>query len=335
MDIASYITGMQDRAFLALAGLTLAFIADFLRGLLLGHRADPRPLLERAADVMLFPLASRLNRPGRSDGALIMRGAVIMIIGCVIFFSIIALALSFARQYGQGGFLMTILVASSVTATGWFASLRALARTMTDPKSPRPYFILARATYSNMVTLDDSGIIRVSVTGAVRSITMRMAAPVLLFIIFGWQVLAVYWPVMALSFIAGQDGMSRAFAALANVLATLLLVIPTFLIFPIVLVALFFSAGASFFHALPGFFKVHRWPSFLQGGVVMMVVAYAMKLTLGGPRQDRNGVGVQAAWVGSSKGTAKLETKDIGRVLYLQGVTLLLFGTTLFMIAVI
>jgi hypothetical protein len=60
-----------------------------------------------------------------------------------------------------------------------------------------------------------------------------------------------------------------------------------------------------------------------------------MKLTLGGPRQDRSGAAVLAQWAGPDIGTARLETRDIGRVLYLQAVTLLLTATFLFAIAVI
>lgn len=316
--------------FIALAGLIGAFALDLIRGGMFGHRADPRPLLERLADMLLFPLASRLNRAGRSDGALVMRGMMVLTLGCVLFFAVIAGGLVLARHYGQGGVYLAIVTTLSVSAAGWFAPLRALARMLADPKSPRPYMVLARASYSNLVTLDESGIIRVSVTAAIRSVVMRMAAPLMLFIFCGWQVLAIYWPIMMLALATGQDGKSRSFAALTNLLATLLLFVPTLAMFPLVLAALFFSAGSSFFRALPGFFRVTRWPPFLQGGLPLLVVAYAMKLTLGGPRQDRAGAGVMAQWVGPDKGTARLESRDIGRVLYFQGVSVLLSAVVLY-----
>jgi len=335
MDAALYVSQLQDRTFLALAGLAGAFFFDVIRGAVFAHRTDPRPVLERVADMVLFPLATRLNRPGRADGALTLRGVLILAIGCILFFAAIAFGFMQARALGQGGPFQMLILVLSIGTVGWFAPLRSLARIIADPKAARPYVILSRATYSNLVTLDDAGMIRVSVTAAIRSLSVRLAAPIILFILFGWQVLAVYWPIMTLALATGQDGTSRAFAAVTNLLATLLLIIPTLLMFPVVLLALFFSAGSSFFRALPGFFRVTSWPSFLQGGLPLLMVAYAMKLTLGGPRQDRNGNGVMAKWVGPKQGTAKLEARDIGRVLYLQGVTLLLTGALLFLVAII
>lgn len=335
MDIALYVSSLQDRSFLALAGLGGAIVLDLARGAIFGHRSDPRPTLERLADAILFPLASRLNRPGRSDGALIMRGFMVLAIGCLVFFAVGAALFTIARDHGQGGAALAALVAFSTGALGWFTPLRSLARVLTDPSAPRPYMILARATYSNMVTLDDSGIIRVSVTGALRSIVMRLGAPLILFILFGWQVLLVYWPIVTLALATGQDGASRAFAAVTNALAALLLLIPTLVMFPVVLIALFFSAGSSFFRALPGFFRVTHWPRIMQGGLPLFVVAYAMKLALGGPRQDRAGAPVMAAWAGPKSGTAKLEVRDIGRVLYLQGVVVLLTATALLALVVL
>ncbi len=335
MDLALYVSSLQDRGFLALAGLGGAVLIDLACGAVFGHRADPRPVMERLADAILFPIASRLNRPGRSDGALIMRGFMVLVIGCMIFFSVGAGLLHIAREYGQGGVVMAALVAFSTSALGWFAPLRALTRILANPAAPRPYMILARATYSNLITLDDSGIIRVAVTAAVRSIVMRLGAPLILFILFGWQALLVYWPVMALALATGQDGTSRAFAAVTNALAALFLLIPTLLMFPIVLAALLFSAGASFFRALPGFFRVTHWPRMMQGGLPLFLVAHAMKLALGGPRQDRAGAPVMAAWAGSKSGTAKLEARDIARVLYLQSVTLLLTVGLLFAFVVL
>lgn len=335
MDAVLYVSQLQDRTFLALAGLAGAFFFDTVRGAIFANRSDPRPVLERLADMILFPLAMRLNRPGRADGTLTLRGVMVLALGCILFFAGIAFGYAAARDYGHGGAFLTALIILSTGTVGWFAPLRALARIIADPKSPRPYVMLSRATYSNLVTLDDAGMIRVSVTAAIRSLSIRLAAPLVLFILFGWQVLAVYWPVMALALSTGQDGTSRAFAAVTNLLATLLLIVPTLVIFPVVLAALFFSAGASFFRALPGFFRVTSWPPLLQGGLPLLIAAYAMKLALGGPRQDRNGTGVMAQWVGPKQGTAKLEARDIGRVLYLQGVTLLLTGALLFVIAVL
>jgi len=335
MDLPLYISLVQNRMFLALAGLLCAFFFDVISGALLRHHADPRPLLERVADMVLYPFVSRLNRAGRAESTLFMRGSFILAIGCALFFGVIAYSLKLATEYGYGGSYITLLVAFSTGTVGWFAPMRALGRALNDPAAPRPYLVLARATYSNLVTLDDGGLIRVAATAAIRSLIIRMAAPIILYVLFGWQVLALYWPVMYMAQVAGQDGTNRNFAVIANGLAAIALLLPTLLVFPIVLASLFFSAGASFFRALPGLVRVTRWPPLVQGGLPLMLVAYAMKLMLAGPRQDRNGTPVAAGWVGPSGGTARLTARDIGRILYLQAVTLLLLASALYILDVL
>ncbi|NBX66242.1 MAG: hypothetical protein EBQ96_04525 [Proteobacteria bacterium] len=329
MDFQLYVSLVQDRLFLALSGLLGAFFLDVVHGALFRHHADPRPLMERAADMIVYPLAARMNRSGRADSTLLMRGVVILALVCALFFGGIGYAYHIARDMGEGGAFITVMIALSVGTVGWFAPLRALATAINNPKAPRPYLVLARATYSNLVPLDDHGIIRVTATAAIRSLLIRLAGPLVLFVLLGWQALALYWPVMTLALASGQDGTSRSFAVVTNALASIMLLVPMLVIFPVILVALFFSAGASFFRALPAMVKVTKWPKIMQGGAPLLLVAYAMKLMLGGPRQDRTGLPMPTPWVGPEGGTAKLETRDIGRILYLQGVTLLLTAAIL------
>lgn len=338
MDFTSYIPAYQaaveNRLFLALVGVVAAFFLDVVHGTLFRHRADPRPLLERAVDGVLGPLVRRLNRAGRPDTTLVMRGMFVLVLACVLFFGVTAGGYIFARLHGHGGTFLIALLALSCGTVGWFAPLRALAGALGNPKAARPYMILARATYTNLMTLDDSGMIRIAATAAVRSILLRLAGPVVLFVLFGWQALALYWPVMGLALSAGRDGTDHAFALVTNGLATLALLIPSLLSLPLVLLALLLSAGASFFRALPGMVRVTRWPARLQGGLPLMLVAYAMKLMLGGPRQDLSGLPVAAPWVGPDGGTARLTVRDIGRVLYFCAVMLLLWVCALYVLAV-
>ncbi|MBU6235348.1 MAG: hypothetical protein KGQ41_05850 [Alphaproteobacteria bacterium] len=335
MDLHVYISQIETRLFLALSGLVGAFFLDVVNGTLFRHHADPRPMLERVTDTLFYPLAARMNRAGRADTTLLMRGIVVLAVACAVSFGVIGFAYHFAKDTGYGGTYLTVLVALSTGTIGWFAPLKALAVAIGNPKAPRPYLALARATYSNLVTLDEHGLIRVAATAAIRSLAVRTVAPVLLYVLFGWQALAIYWPIMVLALSTGQDGTSSAFAVVANGLATVLLLLPMLLLCPVLLVALFFSAGASFFRALPAMFKVIKWPSILQGGAPLLLVAYAMKLMLGGPRQDRTGVAVGSQWVGPEGGTAKLAPRDIGRILYLQGVTLLIFVSLVYCASVL
>lgn len=330
MDFQLYVSLVQDRLFLALSGLVGAFFLDVVHGALFRHHADPRPLMERAADMIVFPMVSRMNRSGRADSTLLMRGVIILALVCAVFFGVIGYAYHMARDMGEGGAFITVLIALSVGTVGWFAPLRALAVAINNPKAPRPYLVLARATYSNLVTLDDHGIIRVTATAAIRSLLLRLAGPLVLFILLGWQALALYWPILSLALSAGQDGTSRSFAVVTNALVSVMLLVPMLIVFPVILVALFFSAGASFFKALPAMVKVSKWPKIMQGGAPLLLVAYAMKIMLGGPRQDRSGLPIPSPWVGPEGGTAKLETRDIGRILYLQAVTLLLVAAALY-----
>lgn len=332
--LPAWMEAAQNRLFLALAGLVCAVLFDALRGAVLRNRCDPRPVMERLAALIQAPVVTRMNRVARAESTLILRGFAILAFTCVLFFIATAFLYQIAREAGQGGAFLSLLVAASAGTLGWFAPLRALAVALGDPKAPRPYMMIARAVYGNLITLDDSGMIRVAATAAISSLLVRLAAPVLIFVVAGWQGLALYWPVAAMALAAGRDGTDRAFALIANGLTALLLILPALVLFPVLLLALFLSAGSSFFRALPALFGVGSWPPLVMGGPSLMLVAYAMKLMLGGPRQTMNGTPVPAPWVGPKSGTARLTPRDIGRILYLQAVALLLFASLLYLLSI-
>lgn len=335
MDLWFYVSSMQDRLFIALMGLLLSCFVDAGASALFGNRADPRPLLEQLTDFLVGGISSRLDKPGRGQGDLVMRGAILIALICALYIAVGAWTLSFTRHVDASGVFLTILVMASTGILGWFGPLRALAGHLANPRAPRPYQVLSRATYTNMAGMDDGGLIRNCVTVAVQSVLFRMTAPLVLFVLLGWQALVLYWPVMVIALSIGQGGTNRGFALIANAFARLFLIIPAIVLWPISLAAVFFSAGSSFFRAIPGLFASRRWPPILQGGMPTLMVAYAMKLTLGGPRQDRNGNPVAAQWIGPDNATAKLNPRDIGRILYWQMVCVLLLGVVMYVLSIV
>ncbi len=100
MNLELYVSLLEGRLFLALSGLLGAFFLDVVHGTLFRHHADPRPIMERVADMLIYPLASRMNRAGRADGTLIMRGVVILALACALFFGVIGYAYHIARDMG-------------------------------------------------------------------------------------------------------------------------------------------------------------------------------------------------------------------------------------------
>ncbi|HEY8963982.1 MAG TPA: hypothetical protein VIN59_05905 [Alphaproteobacteria bacterium] len=335
MDLWLYVSSVQDRLFIALMGLLLSCVVDIGAAALFGNRADPRPLLEQVTDFLVGGISTRLDKAARGQGALVLRGAILLAIACAIYYALGAWILMMTRHLGYSGVFLALFMMASTGILGWFGPLRALSNHLSNPQAPRPYQVLSRATYTNMIGLDDSGLIRNCATAAVQSILFRVAGPVILFALLGWVALILYWPVMVIVLSAGQAGANRGFALIANTLARLFLILPTLVLWPIALLSTFFSAGSSFFRAVPGLFASRKWPPILQGGVTALMVAYAMKLTLGGPRQDRKGQPVPAMWIGPDNATAKLASRDIGRILYWQMVCILLLGVTLYILSII
>lgn len=335
MDASLYITEIHNRAFIALTGLLLSCVIDMCATAFMSGKADPRPLLEQLADNLTGGIIARLNRNVRGQGVLVMRGAILTLLLVAAFVGIGVVLLGLARDLGVSGVYTMLVVAASCGVLGWFGPLKTLAAHLVNPKAPRPYLSLSRATYANMVTLDESGLIRLSADGAIRSLLTRLAAPLILFVLFGFEALLIYWPIMVIALSAGKSGIDKGFAQIPNALARVLLWPPAIILLPIVMAALFFSGGASFFRAVPGLFQPATWPSVLQGGAITLLCAYAMKITLGGPRQDRSGNPVAVPWIGPAKASAKLNTRDIGRILYVQTVCVLLFGIGLYVVAII
>ena len=335
MDLWLFISHAQDRIFIALAGLLLSCFIDAGAAALFGNRADPRPLLEQATDFIAGGIIARLDRAKHGQGTLVMAGALLLAVLCALYYVLGAWTLLATRHVELSGAFLVLLVMASTGVLGWFGPLRALAGHLANPRAPRPYQVLSRATYTNMIGMDDSGLIRNCVTVAVQSILFRVAGPIVMFVLFGWPALVLYWPIMVVSLSTGQGGNNRGFALIANVLARIFLTLPAIVLWPISLAATFFSAGASFFRALPGLAASRSWPPLLQGGMPTLTVAYAMKLTLGGPRQDRKGQPVAAVWIGPGNATAKLDPRDIGRVLYWQMVCILLLGVVLYALSIV
>src|SRR5690349_20657356 len=139
MDWLVFISHAQDRMFIALAGLLLSCFLDAGAAALFGNRADPRPLLEQAADFLTSGIAARLDKSVRGQGTLVMRGALLLAILCALFYAIGAWGLAMTRQLDLSGTFLALLMTASTGILGWFGPLRALSVHLNNPQAPRPY----------------------------------------------------------------------------------------------------------------------------------------------------------------------------------------------------
>lgn len=286
---------------------------------------DPRPFLEKMADLFFGALAERLNRPERGDNTLVGRGAIVMVGAMFVLCLMCAAVYYLAFNTGYMFVFETGLVVLSTSTVAWLYVLVSLKRTLKGaPKNP--YFPLARASYANLTSLDDAGLARHAVTQAVLSLIGRTITPVAIYLVAGWPGLPFYIVFLWLAGIAGRAGTDRGFGALANIACTVMWLLPQIVAGWLITFAAFFSAGASFFRGLPALFKTGKWPVVLQGGPVLWIAASSTRLTLGGPFQNRMGMPVAFEWAGPQGTTAKVTPADMTRVIYLLAVTLFIWA---------
>lgn len=323
----------QDRAFLALLTLVTVCVIDLMRMALTRTPADPRPVLEQLCDLLLAPIMTRLNKKERSARVRAVRGGIITLFALVTIVAVDLVVHPFVARFGYSAVFQALVLMGSLTALGWLVPLRALAAILADPKAPRPYIAMARASYSSLVPLDDAGMIRHAVGAALRAVIFRLITPLFLFIVGGVPALLAYMICLVIAMRAGADSGPTPFATLAVCVVGVCVALPMVLSIPLALLVAALSAGASFFRALPSLFSVRRWPLLLEGSLPLLVMTYALHITLGGPRQTLDGEAIAGHWIGPKAASARLEPRDLARAGYAVAVSVFLVVLMLYIVS--
>ncbi len=300
--------------------LLVALVLDGL----LPDRFGPVPHPVRLIGAAVAWADRRLNRARRSEAALIIRGALV-----VVALSALALAAGWAlervaRDLPYGWVVELGLVAVFLAQRSLFDHVAAVARPLA-----RRDLAAARAAVAHVVgrdpeSLDAHGVARAAIESLAENFADAVVAPVFWYLLLGLPGLLLSKTVNTLdSMIGHRDPRYASFGMTAARLDDALNYIPARLAGAILALAAIFAPTANPARAVRTMVRDAGKHRSLNAGWPEGATAGALGLAIAGPRRygDRT---VDDPWIGD--GIARAEARDVRRALYLYAVACLLNG---------
>ena len=325
------VTAFQERVLIAM--ITLIAIA-VLQGVLYAvvpHKCGIRPVMEALSDMILSPMIAKLNRRYRSKKALFVRGAIVFAVVLFITFVLIWLMQKGLTLWGASlsddasvpyhmydDVLFLALCLSPVWPLLIIARFGRLDHKDQKSKNNVLFLALARASYSNLIHHDESGLRRHAIKMLVMSFMFHVLIPITVYIALGVWALLLYTGLYTVINCAGRHLYGGLFTWFSKMFLLPLLYVMQWGAAFIMYFASFLTGTTKLAKNTALIFKVSHLKAnhVFEGGVALGIMALALDKTLGGPYKDRNGEAVPAQWVGRSDATAQLSGKDIYRALY-------------------
>ncbi len=272
---------------------------------------NPYPLIEIILRPFLVKLIDKLNRDKRSDFALIFRGVLVffIIVACLTAYIFIIQKALYLVGYAQ--FTHIILMMSVMSP---LLIMNAVYRLSSDEPKEGSYKYIAQSLNQNLIMTDKHGLRRAGGKAIALSLSQWVIAPILFYVLGDIEGAYLYMALNLFVRISSRDkgaftnifGMVYRLAnAIANVFGVL-----------IIFLSSLFSAGGKPMKV----FKAFKIPSMMTESAI----AFAQNITLGGAYQNRLGDTVKSPWVGADGATAKLEHKDVLRVIIQYGISIFL-----------
>jgi len=301
--------------------LLLALILDWLTaGFGWAWRVLPHPVAWIGG--LIGGFERRLNRDGRSRGALRFRGAltVLIVVG-------LAAAAGWAiSQYGRDlpyGWLIELFVVTVMLAQrSLFAHVRRVGKALRLNGLEGGRVAVAHIVGRDVQALDEYGVARAAIESSAENFSDAVVAPVFWYLLLGLPGLLAYKAVNTLdSMIGYHTPRYEQFGKVAARLDDAANWIPARLSALILVLAALATSTANVWRALVTVrrdAKKHRSPN---AGWPEAAMAGALGLALAGPR-PYHGQLQPGPWIGS--GRARVTPRDITRALYLYAIACLL-----------
>ncbi len=293
-----------ERLTTVLAALAVVSIVGMVTG---PSHGNANPWLWLFVGKTFGGIGDRLDRKQRREADLVFRGFFITVAAMVLSFALGQAAQTLSFRYPLHG-VTEIMMLSFVITSGstWFALLR-LYFAMRDKKvSQGAYYAVVRTTRTDLSASDDYGITRTGMAMAARGFDKGLVAPVLWYLIAGLPGAFVYAGLAACAWRFGKDGFTKGFGRTALVLEKLAGFAP--MVFSGMLMALagLFTPTGGMTRAFIGQLFGYGRAKYEEGGLPVTAMAYALKVTLGGPVTDLEGSVLKRAWTGPQDATARL-----------------------------
>lgn len=345
--LAALFSGLPPEMHARLSAAVLALAVTALAGLAAAPLAgSANPLLWTLMDRTLGVLGGRLDRRERPSADLMTRGMILTLAGVATAAFAGGGAALLAARYPLMGLTETGFLALSLSGgVAW----RALARLAADKdgtdqgggggaggggrdaaaatagRAKKPWYVLARSARTDFSAADDYAATRGALGYAARGLDKAVVAPVFWFLLGGLTFCYLYAGLAALAWRFGRDGFGKGFGRPALLLEMIMGFIPHMVTgFLLALAGLFTPRGGMVFRPLVALFSGRRRAPYIEGGLPLTAMAYALGVTLGGPAVDLDGRSLQRAWIGPEKASAQLDPGHLRRGLYLVMVAYLL-----------
>ena len=289
--------------------LLIALLLDAAAGDWIGRvLRDPAALSAR----LCMALDRRLNRSERGDTALMMRGALVVLV-LVLFAVAVGMAIEWSSGQQHGWIVELAAVLACVRGRAAWMRVRAVRRALENGGLAAARMEVADMTRRPIRGLDEHGVVRVAVEHAAKAFDRKVVAPAFWYLLLGVPGMLTWSVIDGADRALGHPGVRHErFGHTAARLDDALNAIPARLSGVLLALAAPFLGTASVAGAFATLGRdAGKHPSFNMGWPVA-ATAGALDLALGGPHRD-GGVTVEEPWIG--RGKARATAADIGRAL--------------------
>lgn len=302
-------------ALYAFFAIILLQIFAMIFGKMMKRSMTPLPLFEVLLRPLVIGMVDRLNRDGRSDFALIIRGVIVfLVLSFVVFGGMIALKMVLPINENTFSLLVLMVFLSPIT------SMAIALNTSKDVPDNHALKYLARGLNQNLITTDKYGVRRSGVRLLSLSLVAWLIAPIVFFLLGGEMALCVYGMLSLFCRVVGRDGV---FTGIFSIIYKMFNGVGQIVGVCVVFLSACLSAGGRPLTVINAF----QYPTRMAEAAM----AYAQGITVGGAFQNRLGDKIEAPWMGASKSTAKLKHQDILRVIIQYGISVLVVFIVLFL----
>lgn len=275
--------------------------------------------------VLVRFLDSRLNRSGRSEVSLLIRGFVVAVF-LVLVAVVAGLFVAWLGQtYSWGWWVQLALLVVCLSSRRVMADMRRGSRILGTDDLAEGQELVSRAVGRDASRLDRHGVARIVIEIGAVGFARRTVVPAFWFALLGFPGLFV-WRVLSriVSITAHRDAPSaRAFGAAAIKLDHVIGLLPSLVAGWLLAIAALVVPQARIGAALGTMSRDAARDEIVNDGRLKGAAAGALGLALGGPFGNKGGGGIRDAWIGN--GRARVGQSDIRRMLYLVAVASLMW----------
>ncbi len=324
--IASLHEQLLDPARLPAAACAIVFVAFMgVVGMAFGGNANP--YFWRAIEILFGKLGSKLGDADRDEGDLASRGLIMAFTALIVSF-LIGRAFQILSTEYPAYLLVDIVALSLVLSVGtvWQALIRLHKALQSKELVKGAFYTIAKTTRSNLTAADEFTITRVGIGMGAKVLDKGVVAPVIWYLIGGLPAAFLYAGLAALAWRFGKEGFGRGFGAPMLALEKLMGFVPNVLSGLLIALSGLITPTAGMTRAVFSLVPFRKGAApYEQGGAAVTAMAFALKVSLGGPTQDLEGSAIKRAWTGPQDATAQIGAKHLHRGLYILVIAHILF----------